>query len=176
MKLKYTLLVLSLILMFSISVSAAYSDYAINNLNLKAAINADQPLTVTMNISNNSSAQADVNVTLLLFNPEGTAIYQKTFSYTIPSNNSVDENVTIQPVVDVNLVSSTQPYAVRARITNETSGNISNNVLTKYFTVIKSTKKVPVPDMPTYFGFVIALLLAFVLSKDYKKNKKMNKK
>jgi hypothetical protein len=160
-------------ILFSLFVSATYNDYAINDITIPGAISGDEEFSIIFNVANNSSTTEDINVLIKLFNPQGEEIFTEYKLISVTANESMDITKTIKPIIDVNLIASTQPYAVRARINNEVSGNISNNVFTKYFTVIKSSKKIPVPDMPVYFGFIIALFVAFAFSGNIrKKNKK----
>jgi len=172
LKIRYLLLTLFLVLLFASSLYA-YSDFAINDITLRTAVTGDENLDVNLVIANNSDSAEDILITINIYNPKGELIAYKTNDYDIASKTTEIETVTFFALTDVNLISSTQPYAVRASITNETNGNLSNNTFTKYFTVTKSSKKIPVPDMPFYLPFVIAFLVAFFVIRNKKtKNKK----
>jgi hypothetical protein len=62
---------------------------------------------------------------------------------------------------------------IRAIITTADDDNPANNVYSKYFSVARSTNKVPVSDLPLFSGIIIALLFLFVLS--YTKSSKKKK-
>jgi hypothetical protein len=165
-------IVLILITLFLPIVHSAYADYGINEINVSQSIKEGDDLNYSLVLSNNSSSTADINVITSIIAPTGQLIYTKTTLYNVLSNKTTTFTSKIRANIDVNFKNSTDPYSVYSVITNEIDGSITNNTYTQYFTVRKGTKKIPIPDMPIILGVVLAISIAFILTRDQKVTKK----
>ncbi|MEI8364254.1 MAG: hypothetical protein WCF78_02255 [archaeon] len=163
-------IILILLTFFLPIVQAAYADFGINELIVPQSIKEGEDLNYTIVLSNNSGA-GSVDVTVWILPPTGTSINIGTISRAVPANGTADFNVTIDDPSVVDFVNSNNPYSIYATIPTEPNGNIANNAYTKYFTVRKASKKIPVPDMPIVLGMVLAISIVFILARD-NKNKK----
>jgi len=138
----------------------AYSDSALTDIILPNTVRAGQDLNANFIISGIGNVNVDVNI----YAPSGVMAFTGSIT-----SLSQGENIR---VLDVNLNQSSQPYLIRAKITT-TDDNPSNDLYSKYFTVIRSTDKVPVSDVPIFSGILIALVaLFFISTKNNKKSKK----
>ena len=156
------------ILIFFTTNFFAYDDYGIIDLELPTSITADQNLDVNVTLSNTTSGEAAISLTLLVYNPEGVRIFNKDYSITVDPGASVKQLITIDSALSSDFESSNQPYLLRASIIDNV-GNVANNMSSKYFTIRKSSSKIPVPDMPYYFPILlIAFISIFLISKNKK--------
>jgi len=168
-------IILILLTFFLPIVQAAYADYGINELIVPQSIKEGEDLNYTITLSNSSGAPANVSVQVYLLPPTGATVDLGSTSRAVPANGTADFNVTVDDPTAFDFVNSNNPYSLYATITNEgTTGNVANNAYTKYFTVRKASKKIPIPDMPIVLGMVLAISIVFILARDNKFNK--NKK
>jgi hypothetical protein len=150
------------ILFLSLNVYA-YTDYALTDIILPNTVRTGEDINANFIITSNAGGTVDMEV--IVYNPMAQIIYQGTFNSLNPGNN-----FQTLPVSN-DLLYSTQPYLLRGFLDDD--DNPTNNHFSKYFTVIKSSDKVPVSDIPLFSGIIIALLFVFVLSvRNNKKNKK----
>ncbi len=164
MKNKIFFAIFSFLVIFLMSFQvAAYTDYALTDIVLPNTVRAGQDLNATFIITSNSAG--NVNVDVNVYSPQGNLIG------TFPRNMSVGtNNFSLSIANDLNF--STQPYMIRGLISTG-DDNPTNNIYSKYFTVAKSTDKIPVSDLPLFSGIIVALLFLFVLS--YTKTSKKKK-
>jgi len=155
-------------------VHSAYADYGINDVNCPQSIIAGEDLNYSIILSNNSTSSEDITVSVFVIAPNGSIVFTDAGSFNVPANYTDTIPLTITSADDYNFLSSSEPYSIYISITNEGStGNLSNNTFTQYFTVRKSNQKVPVPDMPIVLGIVLAISIVFILARE---NKSINKK
>jgi len=157
------------------AIFAAYSDYGINDIIVPQSIKDIDDLNFSMIVANNSAVISDIDVTISVLNSNNSVITHISKVYSVPANSTKTFSESIL-AGDMNLVSSTEPYSVFASITNEVTGNTTNNTYKKYFNVRKGDRKIPVPDMPIVLGFVIALSIVFILARDETKKSKIKRK
>lgn len=153
----------------------AYLDFGINDVIVSQSINSTDDLNFGLVLANNSSVANDINVTISILNPDNTVKMNFQVSNSV-SANTISTFYTVILPQDLNIVYSSEPYAIFANITNETGGNPTNNTYKKYFTVKKGDKKIPVPDIPIVLGFVIALSIMFILARGDSIKKNIKKK
>lgn len=170
MKNKYLFLLFSFVLV--IGSVFAYSDYGINDVYIKNSITADENFDVNVTLSNNSLVDTTLDVNFNFYNPKGDFIYNILESTSVSANSSFILTKTFDGANDLDLNASTQPHSLIVTIQDPAgTGNPTNNKFIKYFTVAKSSNKIPVPDMPFYFGVLVALFVCFFVY-----NKKNNSK
>ncbi len=157
------------------SAFAAYSDYGINDVIVPQSLRSNEDLNLGIIIANNSSVTTDVNITLSIIRPNNTVSYSAFKSYSVTANTASTFNDTILSG-DLNLEYSADSYAVLVTIRDEANGNPTNNTYKKYFSVRKGDKKIPVPDMPIILGFVIALTILFIFTRNNSIKSKFKKK
>jgi hypothetical protein len=164
-------LFLFFIIFFASSVFA-YTDFAINNINMPQTMSGNEDINAEIIILNNSPTSSNIFIKTIIYSPQGIELADKNQYVTVSPNSRTTVTETFLSVDDVNLTKSTQAYSLRTTILNDINGSSANNSFTKYFTVTKSSDKVPVPEMPVYFGFFVALLVAlFAVSNNTKKKK-----
>ncbi len=156
-----------MIIFISFNISA-YDDFGITDVVIPNTVRANSDFNITVVVSSNSTGSADYD--LNIYRPTGGAPF-----YTANGSLSDGDNLITINGADINY--SNQPYMLRIFLT-DTDDNPSNNLFSKYFTVIKSSTKVPVSDLPLFSGIIIAMLFLFILSfNSSKKNiSKKNKK
>ncbi len=163
---KLFLSVISFLFILFLSLNVyAYTDYSLTDIVLPNTVRALEDVNLTFILTSNTSANIDLNVTV--YAPDGSQIYNHLFS-NVPSQAPYN---TLLSGIDQNLLYSTQPYLIRGEITTA-DDNPTNNYFSKYFTVTRSSDKIPVSDVPLFSGIIIALLFVFVFSIRNKKNKK----
>lgn len=148
----------------SFQVLAAYTDYALTDIVLPNTVRAGEDLNVTFVITSNTVG--NVNVDINLYSPSGALLINSSRLVAVGQTNFTISNT----ANDLNF--STQPYMIRGYISTA-DDNPANNIYSKYFTVTRSTNKVPVSDIPLFSGIIIALLFLFILS--YNKSTKTKK-
>ena len=162
-------LLFSLVL-FTSAAYATYIDYGIVDVITPQSIDSNTYLDINIIVSNNSSLPADINLYIDVISPDGNIDSFVEENVIIPAN---DINNFISPIPSV-FSSSPHPYKLVVTI-DGTDSYPSNDTFTRYFTVKKVSTKIPVPEMPVYFGFFIALLVVFFIGND-KLRKQKNKK
>jgi len=142
---------------------SAYSDFGITDVVVPTTVRAGSDFNINVIVS--SSTAGSVNYDLNIYRPTGGSPF-----YTSSGSLSSGNNLILINGGDINY--SNQPYMLRAFLT-DSDDNPPNNLYSKYFTVIKSSDKVPVSDVPLFSGIIIAMLALFILSfNSSKKNKK----
>lgn len=148
-------------LLFLTTLVSAYTDYGITDIVLPNVVREGEDFDATFLISSNQTGDVPVSVDVNIYTPLAGLAYHD--SHSISTNDGL---ITIN---DADLNYSTQPYLLRARITTN-DDNPSNDVYNKYFTVAKSSERIPVSDIPLFSGILVALLALFFVSE--KKTKK----
>jgi len=164
---KFKILIILILLTFFLPiVHSAYADYGVNEIIVPQSIRQGEDLNYSMVLSNNSSSVFALDVGIYIISPAGSPKLINTGTYNITANNTTTVTGTIHYSGDYNFSASNDPYSIYASITNEgTTGNVANNTYTKYFTVKKNNKKIPVPDMPIVLGMVLAISVVFILAR-----------
>jgi hypothetical protein len=143
---------------------SAYTDYGITDIYLPNVVREGEDLNITVLISTNQ-APGNIDFDLNIYTPQAVVIYSD--SHNISNTGGT---ITLTPAQLTDLNYSTQPYLLRAYIT-EGDDNPSNDLYSKYFTVAKSNQRIPVSDLPLFSGIFIALIALFIVSYSSKKNK-----
>lgn len=145
------------LLFFTTSVFA-YTDYGIVDLKVPTSIVSGQELEVNITLANNSSSEATIPLSIMIYSPSANLVFDVDYSVTISSDSSSIETY----FLDINQNSSTQPYLLRASI-EEQAGNQSNNMSSVYFTIRKGASKIPVPDLPYFLPIILVVFVAFFI-------------
>ncbi len=153
------------------NIYAIYTDYGITDITMPSSVPEDINFTVSIFVTNNSATDATISIDLNIYSPKSQLVNSQQKSISVPAHNSNRLDVNYSgPVLDLN--QSTQPYLFQAMLVSS-DDNPSNNSFNKYFTVTKSSsKKIPVPDIPIYFGFVLAILSIILISLNNKNGEK----
>ncbi|MDD3178256.1 MAG: hypothetical protein PHR26_01925 [Candidatus ainarchaeum sp.] len=160
---KYLFLFFSFILI--IGSAFAYSDYGINDVYIKNSITSDENFDVNVTISNNSKITENIEVSFKFYSPQAILLKTEKININIPSNSSKVLSHNFNGIY-IGLSSSTQPHSLYIEISDPIgTGNSNNNTFIKYFTVAKSSEKIPIPDMPYYIGIFVALFAGLFIYK-----------
>ncbi|MFH0905906.1 MAG: hypothetical protein V1824_01050 [archaeon] len=148
--------------------SFIYADFSVNSIVLaKEVISQGDYLDVNVTVANNESSSHRIDFNVSINFPSTKEVIVVDLNKTVSSNST--ETVYYRfTSSDLNsAIALPNPYYVKAEITNDTTGDIANNTLKKYFTIKQAKKKIPVPDMPIIFGAVIGVFaIAFLLKRE----------
>lgn len=153
----------------------AYTDYSVNDISLPKSITSAQDLNINIIVANNSSLSQNIDLNLYVIGPDANQYAFDDANVTVPAHSTSTLSKTFSAITDMNLFSASQPYLVRAVITESGDSNPSNNSFTRYFTVRKASGRMPVPDMPIYLGFLVAICFVAFFSGSLFVNKKKSK-
>ncbi len=114
---------------------------------------------------NNYNTQETIDLNITLFTPQGAVISGRRSSQRIPANSFLNFSYR----VDANRSTySNAPYLIKIVI-DEHDENPANNTAEEWIVIKQTPKKLPIPDMPIYFGFAIAAIAMIFLIKKGKK-------
>ena len=169
---KFKILIILLVLALFLPIVHSYADYGINDVNVPQSIKEGEDLNYSITLSNNSAMPKNIDVSVFIIAPTGSIVYTVVPGPYNVAANTTDTFPDTITAADYNFLNSTEPYSIYVSITNEgATGNLANNTYTKYFTVRKSSQKVPVPDMPIVLGIVLAISIVFILARENKSKK-----
>lgn len=157
----------TLIFAFLILMSGAiFADFYVSDIIVPKVVLEDTNFEVNVIVVNTYNEQKNVDLNIEVYNPRGVQLFEKIEQVSIGANSSHNLLVNIE-IPDTN--ASTAQHLVRARITTQDENPI-NNTGQKWFMIKQAQKSVPVPDMPIYFGFIIAFIaVVFLTNKKEKK-------
>ena len=156
----------SLIFVFLIFLSGAIfaGDFYISEVIVPKAVIEDTNFDINVIVVNTYNTDEDVNLRVEVYTPQAVQIFDKNYfdenAIQVGANdfNNVLVNITIR---DTN--ASTAQHLIRATIRSEDDNPI-NNIGQKWFMIKQAQKNVPIPDMPIYFGFIIAFVAIIFLT------------
>jgi len=168
--LKKALILIIFLLFFTTSVFA-YSDFAVVDIELPPSIVSGQSLDVNITLVNNSLSEVNIPLTITVYAPSAEKVFEDNFPVAVfPESSS--KNLYSLDISDLN--GSTQPYLLRAVIT-EPTGNQNNNMLSSYFTIRKGASKIPVPDLPYFLPIILIVFVAFFILNKKEQKRKLKK-
>lgn len=150
--------------------STIFADFYIGEIIAPKAVIEDTNFDINVIVVNTYSTQRDVNIRVEVYTPQAIQIFDRNYldenAISVGANdfNNVLVNITIP---DTN--ASTAQHLIRATIRSEDDNPI-NNIGQNWFMIKQAQKNVPIPDMPIYFGFIIAFIaIVFLTDKKEKK-------
>lgn len=148
------------------------NDFYISDIIAPKTVVEDTNFDINVIVVNTYSEQKDVNLRVQIYTPNAQLLKDIDFNtdngnqVIISGNDFNNLQITIE-IPDTN--ASTAQHLIRATIGTADSNPI-NNIAQQWFVIRKAQKKVPIPDMPIYFGFIIAIITAiFIINKNDKK-------
>lgn len=146
------------VLLFSF-VSAA--DYYISDVVVPKLAYEDVNIPIEIHLVNNSSSNANLNVDVNFYAPDGNVLATDVLTgVSVPANAVLKAHLIV--INDSN--ASNSPHLLRVAITTE-DDNPSNNMMQKWMIVSKGQRKTPVPDMPITLGLVAGIFVLFYISR-----------
>jgi len=143
------------------------NDFFISDIIVPKVVFEDTNFDVNIVVVNTDAGQGNIDINLQLYSPKGDMLWSYELAQQIvPANSSLSIQKRITPT-DTN--ASNASHLVWAIITT-IDDNPTNNISQKWFIITQKQKKTPIPDMPIYFGFVIALIaIIFLINKKEKR-------
>lgn len=157
----------SLIFVFLIFLSGAIfaGDFYISEVIVPKAVIEDTNFDINVIVVNTYNTDEDVNLRVEVYTPQAVQIFDKNYfdvnAIQVGANDFNNVLVNIQFTGDTN--ASTAQHLIRATIRSEDDNPI-NNIGQKWFMIKQAQKNVPIPDMPIYFGFIIAFIAIIFLT------------
>lgn len=147
--------------------SAVFADFYVGEIIAPKVVLEDTNFEVNVVVVNTYSSSKSVDLNVAVYNPNAVILFEKTYqNIPIGANNSTNVlvNVTIS---DTN--ASTAQHLIRATVLTPDEKPINNSGQV-WFMIKQAQKNVPIPDMPIYFGFVIAFIaIVFLTNREEKK-------
>ncbi|HOZ35484.1 MAG TPA: hypothetical protein PLK55_00675 [archaeon] len=147
-----------------------FADFYIGEIIAPKAVIEDTNFDINVIVVNTSSTTQDVNLRIEVFTPQAVQIFDRNYfegnAISIGANDS--NNIFVNIIIpDSN--ASTAQHLIRATIL-EDDDNPINNIGQIWFMIKQAQKNVPIPDMPIYFGFIVAFIaVVFLTNKKEKK-------
>lgn len=165
---KKILLLLFIILMSGIVFAG---DFYVSDIIAPKTVIEDTNFDINIIIVNTFSIDKDVNLRVQVYTPTGNLIWDR--NYNTPSTDirvkANDLNNLWIPITISDTNASTAQHLIRTTI-GTADDNPVNNIAQQWFVIRKVQKRTPIPDMPIYFGFIIAIVVAiFIINKEDKK-------
>jgi hypothetical protein len=163
-----------LLLLFIILISGVVfaNDFYVSDIIVPKTVVEDTNFDINIIIVNTFSIEKDVNLRVQIYTPDAHLLWDRNYRTDLGNEISINANDfnNLQiPITIVDTNASTAQHLIRTTIgTNDV--NPINNIAQQWFVIRKVQKRTPIPDMPIYFGFIIAIVVAvFIINKDDKK-------
>lgn len=163
----------TLIFAFLILMSGAiFADFYVSDIITPKAVLEDTNFEVNVIVVNTYSEAKNIDLNVVVYNPKAQPLFIEEYSEANGNPISIRANDSNNILVKINIPdtnASTAQHLVRATILTRDENPI-NNTGQKWFMIKQAQKNVPIPDMPIYFGFVIAFIaVVFLTNKKEKK-------
>lgn len=149
-----------------------FADFYIGEIIAPKAVIEDTNFDINVIVVNTSSSASDVNLRVEVFTPQAVQIFDRNYDSNNGKEIKIGANDFNNVLVDITIPdtnASTAQHLIRATIRSEDDNPI-NNVGQNWFMIKQAQKNVPIPDMPIYFGFIIAFIsIVFLTNKKEKK-------
>lgn len=146
---------------------AVFADFYVGEIIAPKVVLEDTNFEVNVVVVNTYSSSKSVDLNVAVYNPNAVILFEKTYQ-NIPIGANDSTNVLVNVTIsDTN--ASTAQHLIRATVLtpDERPTNNSGQV---WFMIKQAQKNVPVPDMPIYFGFIIAFIaIVFLTNREEKK-------
>ncbi|HNW05738.1 MAG TPA: hypothetical protein PK655_00505 [archaeon] len=151
---------------------AVFADFYVGEIIAPKVVLEDTNFDVNVVVVNNSSVSTDVNLRVEVYNPKSDRLFD--VNYNTEDGNPIhiganDSNNILVNITISDTNASTAQHLIRATVLtpDERPTNNSGQV---WFMIKQAQKNVPVPDMPIYFGFIIAFIaIVFLTNREEKK-------
>ncbi len=147
--------------------SAVFADFYVGEIIAPKVVLEDTNFDVNVVVVNTYSSSRSVDLNVAVYNPNAVILFEKTY-YNIPIGANDSTNVLVNVTIsDTN--ASTAQHLIRATVLTPDEKPINNSGQV-WFMIKQAQKNVPIPDMPIYFGFIIAFIaIVFLTNREEKK-------
>ena len=147
--------------------SAVFADFYVGEIIAPKVVLEDTNFEVNVVVVNTYSSSKSVDLNVAVYNPNAVILFEKTYQ-NIPIGANDSTNVLVNVTIsDTN--ASTAQHLIRATVLTPDEKPINNSGQV-WFMIKQAQKNVPVPDMPIYFGFIIAFIaIVFLTNREEKK-------
>ena len=147
--------------------SAVFADFYVGEIIAPKVVLEDTNFEVNVVVVNTYSSSKSVDLNVAVYNPNAVILFEKTYQ-NIPIGANDSTNVLVNVTIsDTN--ASTAQHLIRATVLTPDEKPINNSGQV-WFMIKQAQKNVPIPDMPIYFGFVIAFIaIVFLTNREEKK-------
>lgn len=132
----------------------------------------DTNFDINVIVVNTFNTPKDINLRIQVFTPTAIQIFDRNYNSDDGNEISIganDINNLLIPLSFTDTNASTAQHLIRATIFADDDNPI-NNVGQNWFVIKQAQKSIPIPDMPIYFGFIIAIItIVFLTNKKEKK-------
>ncbi|HRS42443.1 MAG TPA: hypothetical protein P5530_01005 [Candidatus Diapherotrites archaeon] len=146
---------------------AVFADFYVGEITAPKVVLEDTNFEVNVVVVNTYSSSKSVDLNVAVYNPNAVILFEKTYQ-NIPIGANDSTNVLVNVTIsDTN--ASTAQHLIRATVLTPDEKPINNSGQV-WFMIKQAQKNVPIPDMPIYFGFVIAFIaIVFLTNREEKK-------
>jgi hypothetical protein len=164
-------ILLVILLVFIFLLKPVYANYTISNIVVDETVYTSQDFNVSVFVSNNTDSVQNIDYNITIFASNNEIIYQETRPVTNVSEYSVKADViefswdpkSTKEVVSTPTINNI--HLVQASISPSEGGYSPGNIKRFFFMISKGQRKIPVPDMPIIFSFLLVGFISFILIK-----------